>query len=114
MDHDSIDRMAWVVQYDSHAHLAGKNFLYLVCAYIGVVRLVPFGQRLGDIRPQQVNSKLFSIKVCCTGWRRPIGCLVSVCHFPQKSPVISSSFAENDLQLIRHSMGLRRRVSDKG
>ena len=34
-----------------------------------------------------------------TGWRRPIGCLLCIGHFPQKSPIINSSFAENDLQL---------------
>jgi len=34
-----------------------------------------------------------------TGWPRPIGCLILIDHFPQKSPIISGSFAKRDLQL---------------
>jgi len=35
----------------------------------------------------------------CTGWRRPIGPLTFISHFLQKSPIISGSFAGNDLRL---------------
>ena len=33
-----------------------------------------------------------------TEWQRPIGCLIFISRFLQKSPITSGSFARNDLQ----------------
>ena len=51
--------------------------------------------------------------VVCTELRRVTGCLIFIGHFPQKSPRISGSFAERDVQLIRHPMHLRHPVHSR-
>ena len=43
------------------------------------------------------NAKV--LQMLPTGWRRPTGCLIFAGHFPQKSPIVSGSFARNALQL---------------
>jgi len=45
-----------------------------------------------------------TVKFCvkcnyCSGWPRPIGCLIFIGHGLQKSPINSGSFEERDLQL---------------
>ena len=49
-----------------------------------------------------LHSKMFCVDVFAfviTGWQRPLGCLISIGHSPQKNSVISGSFAEINLQL---------------
>jgi len=50
-------------------------------------------------------------RMATTGWRRIVRYLISIGHFPRKSPIYSGSFAKNDWNL-RHPMTLRHPVAD--
>ena len=53
---------------------------------------------------------LFECVTRCTGWRRGIRCHIVIGHFPQKRPRISGSFAESDVQNLKHPLHLRHCV----
>ena len=50
--------------------------------------------------PIYKRNTYVKMTVYSTGWRRPIRCLISVGHFPQKSTTISGSFAKRDPRLF--------------
>jgi len=60
---------------------------------------VSFRNRVINHRALLRNVILRKMTKARTGWRRRIGCCISVCHFQQKSPVGSGFFAERDLQV---------------
>jgi len=70
-----------------------------LCTYSAYIfDIFGFTARL-SVLLQHILPHSSNVRDTGTGWRRPIGCLIFVGHFAQKSSMINGSFAKNDLEL---------------
>jgi len=83
----------------THTHTHTHTHTYAPLPHTGAASTFGYGDS-AKYFPQGRKHRVEILKSQLgTGWQRPIGCLICTGHFLQKSPIISGSFAKNDLQL---------------
>ena len=82
--------------------------IYIICMHIHYTKIYAAFTQV-CIRQHRRTADIYMLTHMCvhtciytqsyTGWQRLQGCLVYIGYFPQKSPIISGSFAKHDMQL---------------
>jgi len=111
LNHLCIPHLISCVRHDSFVHFTYDFHVCDICACnydIHVCDMTHLCMQLWYSRVRYDSFVHFTFNfmcatfvraTCAIGWRRLIGSLIFICHFPLKSLIISGSFAKNALQL---------------